>query len=610
MPEGYRRLHPLTPVLRGWKFVAAVVAIAVQQTYGSVSPGYLLLVVAASIPVGVAYGYVAWRRTRFRVTQEDLRLETGVLFRRSRQVRLDRLQAVDVVRPLVARALGLAELRLEVAGGSSSEAPLAYLSEPAAQQLRAELLARAAGLEHGQEEAPTAPERVLLTVPLTHLIESQLRSGTLIVGPRGRSRAGRVRRGHRRPGAARTRRAVAARRGPGDGQRDRRAVRLHRRRVAGRPAAAPRAARDALPDRAAGTGAGRADRGTPAVALPRLVPRRGERRGVRRGGTEQGVGPAAGRQPGPGRRADPARAARAGRRRRAAHRCAPPGPVVRPAAVASARGRDRRARPGGPPRSLAAGDRRRPARQGAEHPADPGPGAAPAAPGDRPRGHHAGPGPGHRRAPGRPRCPVPARFGDRPGPPGPGGGQTGSVDATPSTSRWFYREHGEEPALRGRRCPRARGRRRGRRPRRGLRLARRRGARRPVGHAGPARPRGRGVPRRPLPGARPAPGDVTGDLARADQPVAGAVVRAGQPGAARPPPRTPVVRPAAGRPVRGLQRLAPEPDDGERAAGAHPAAVARRPVVRPRPRGAAAPPDPADDGRAARPGGPSGPAST
>lgn len=176
----FRRLHPLTPVLRGWKVFAAVVAIALQQTYGGVRPLVIVLVVAASIPAGVAYGWLSWRRTHYRVGRDDLRLETGLLFRRSRQVRLDRLQAVDVVRPLVARALGLAELRLEVAGGSSSEAPLAYLSEPAAQQLRAELLARAAGLEHGEPQAPVAPERVLLTVPLGRLVESQLRSGAAI----------------------------------------------------------------------------------------------------------------------------------------------------------------------------------------------------------------------------------------------------------------------------------------------------------------------------------------------------------------------------------------------------------------------------------------------
>ena len=174
--EGFRRLHPLTPVLRGWKVFAAAVAIAAQQTYGEVRLSWLLLGIAASIPLGVAYGYLSWRNTHFRVGAEDLRLETGVLHKRSRRVRLDRLQAVDVVRPLVARMLGLAELRLEVAGGSSSEAPLAYLSEGAAHQLRAELLARASGLDHDQDDTPVAPERVLLTVPLRHLVEAQLRS--------------------------------------------------------------------------------------------------------------------------------------------------------------------------------------------------------------------------------------------------------------------------------------------------------------------------------------------------------------------------------------------------------------------------------------------------
>ena len=155
----FRRLHPLTPLLRGWKVFAAAVAIAAQQLYGDVETSWLLSASPRASRSALVYGYLSWRFTHYRIDGEDLRLETGVLFRRSRRVRLDRLQAVDVVRPLIARALGLAELRLEVAGGSSSEAPLAYLSEPAAQALRAELLARAAGLSH---DTPEAPEAVLL----------------------------------------------------------------------------------------------------------------------------------------------------------------------------------------------------------------------------------------------------------------------------------------------------------------------------------------------------------------------------------------------------------------------------------------------------------------
>jgi putative membrane protein len=175
----FHRLHPLTPLLRGWKVFAAVAAIATQQLYGGVSVGWLLAGIAASIPVAAAYGYVSWRFTHYLIDGGDLRLETGVLFRRSRRVRLDRLQAVDVVRPLVARVLGLAELRLEVAGGDSSEAPLAYLSEPAAQALRAELLARAAGLH---SDTPEAPEAVLVRVPLRLLVQSQLLSVGVMLG--------------------------------------------------------------------------------------------------------------------------------------------------------------------------------------------------------------------------------------------------------------------------------------------------------------------------------------------------------------------------------------------------------------------------------------------
>jgi putative membrane protein len=175
--DGFRRLHPLTPFIRGWKIFAAAVAIALQQAYGDIGTGWLLSAIGASIPIGIAYGWFSWRNTHYRVGDDDLRLETGVLRKRSRRVRLDRLQAVDVVRPLVARALGLAELRLEVAGGGSSEAPLAYLSEDAAQRLRAELLARAAGLHHS---TPEAPEAVLLEVPLGRLVEATLRSVALI----------------------------------------------------------------------------------------------------------------------------------------------------------------------------------------------------------------------------------------------------------------------------------------------------------------------------------------------------------------------------------------------------------------------------------------------
>ncbi|MDC7123651.1 PH domain-containing protein [Cellulomonas fimi] len=164
----WRRMHPVTPALKGWKIVVAVLVVVGYQAADDVRrllelvEGYRWLVVlgglAAVAVVGFAYSALAWRMTRFAVTDDAVHLNTGILFRQQRQARLDRLQAVDVVQPLLARLVGLAELKLEVAGGSGSGVSLAFLRESDALALRAELLALAAGLQR-PGMTPTAASR-------------------------------------------------------------------------------------------------------------------------------------------------------------------------------------------------------------------------------------------------------------------------------------------------------------------------------------------------------------------------------------------------------------------------------------------------------------------
>ena len=73
-------------------------------------------------------------------------MNTGFLFKQQRQARLDRVQAIDIVQPLLARIFGLAELKFEVADAGESAVRLAYLPLDQARQLRATILARAAGV--------------------------------------------------------------------------------------------------------------------------------------------------------------------------------------------------------------------------------------------------------------------------------------------------------------------------------------------------------------------------------------------------------------------------------------------------------------------------------
>ena len=81
-----------------------------------------------------------------------------MLSRRHRQAPLDRLQAVDIVQPLVGRVLGLSRLTLEVAGAGDSKIELAFLADAQARTLRNHLLAAAAGLR-SDSDRPTAGGR-------------------------------------------------------------------------------------------------------------------------------------------------------------------------------------------------------------------------------------------------------------------------------------------------------------------------------------------------------------------------------------------------------------------------------------------------------------------
>jgi putative membrane protein len=175
-PAEFRHLHPLTPLARGWTVLAVVGAIVLSQFLGEAEAreAWWLWIIVASLPVAVAYGVASWAFTRYAIVGGDLRIETGLLFRRSRVVDLDRLESIDVVQPLVPRLLGLAELRLEVAGGSSTEAPLAYLAVADARVLKDRLLAVRVGTP-AREAAPEA--RVLARVPVDRLVVASLLSG-------------------------------------------------------------------------------------------------------------------------------------------------------------------------------------------------------------------------------------------------------------------------------------------------------------------------------------------------------------------------------------------------------------------------------------------------
>ena len=98
-----------------------------------------------SIIVGLVLigGVISWLVTRWQVADGVLRIETGLIRRESRRFPLSQVQAIDVVQTGLARVLGLAELRLRMAGADSSGGRLASLPLADAEALRQRLLSMA-----------------------------------------------------------------------------------------------------------------------------------------------------------------------------------------------------------------------------------------------------------------------------------------------------------------------------------------------------------------------------------------------------------------------------------------------------------------------------------
>ncbi|TDC22634.1 hypothetical protein E1265_15220 [Streptomyces sp. 8K308] len=185
MPAGAgHRLHPVTPWRRTWAPLAGLGAIAANNIQNlddwtsSLGLVRLLALLLALVLCAAGYGYLSWRVTRYLVTDTELRIRTGLLFRRTAHLRLDRIQAVDVTRPMLARVLGVAKLKMDVVGSGAAD-ELAYLGEAEALRLRAELLARAAGIApEAATTAGEAPARELDQVDTRTLVGSLTLLGT------------------------------------------------------------------------------------------------------------------------------------------------------------------------------------------------------------------------------------------------------------------------------------------------------------------------------------------------------------------------------------------------------------------------------------------------
>jgi len=183
-PEGVQRqrLHPLTPLLESVRFLTAAAAAVGLQMFTSRNFLFAVYAAVAAAVVGGIASLIALQFRGFVIWGRELHIYGGVFTRSHRTVPLDRLQSVDLARPLRARVFGLAQLNIEVAGGDGTDAKLAYLKHDRALELRSELLSIAgrpgarpqAAPDESTEEIPAGPAPLVPQVKVRKLAVASL----------------------------------------------------------------------------------------------------------------------------------------------------------------------------------------------------------------------------------------------------------------------------------------------------------------------------------------------------------------------------------------------------------------------------------------------------
>ncbi len=178
-----RRAHPAGVIVYSAKFLgvlaAPVIGIMAFSGAGEGPLGIMTILLAALLVVFAVVGVVAlawaeWYRFTFSIEGRTLRVEHGLIVRKSTRLTPERIQSVDTKANLLFRVLGLVTVDVHTAGrGQAPEVSIPALTEEDARMLAAELRPQAAsgdaagGLQHESDPAGARPAASAPTWRLT-----------------------------------------------------------------------------------------------------------------------------------------------------------------------------------------------------------------------------------------------------------------------------------------------------------------------------------------------------------------------------------------------------------------------------------------------------------
>ena len=174
-PQGWHRMHPLTPLLQGGLILLVIAGVLIANLRdrfieifvgedlaggnGDIidviaENGLALIVIGGVLGVVlviILFSWLTWRVHTYRITNEAVENREGLVFKKHRRAPLERIQSVNLQRPLLARLVGLTKIEVQTAG-QGGKVELAFLAHRDAKTVREQIL-RSADRVRDQQHA-------------------------------------------------------------------------------------------------------------------------------------------------------------------------------------------------------------------------------------------------------------------------------------------------------------------------------------------------------------------------------------------------------------------------------------------------------------------------
>lgn len=133
-----RRLHPISVVGTSLKSLpsALIGMIGAFTVLVQRRPALAVLIALAMLLVMVAGALISWWRFTYEVREREIVIQQGLLSRQRRVIPFDRVRDIAIERPLLARLVGTAKVRIETGGAKGDEGLLDMIELEDAQALR------------------------------------------------------------------------------------------------------------------------------------------------------------------------------------------------------------------------------------------------------------------------------------------------------------------------------------------------------------------------------------------------------------------------------------------------------------------------------------------